>query len=98
MQSRPHGQTALEEVETSEQPYIVTRTPAGPPRSRTVTRRAFLGTGAAALAGVGAYAGTHARHEFTVTERTFAIRNLPDAFVGYRFVQMSDLHLEEFTE
>lgn len=63
-----------------------------------MTRRAFLGTGAAAFAGVGLYSGTHARHEFNVTHRTFAIRNLPDAFVGYRFVQMSDIHLEEYTE
>ncbi len=63
-----------------------------------VTRRAFLtGAGAAAL-GVGLYAGTHGRHQIEVTHRTFALRNLPDAFVGMRLAQISDLHLEEYTE
>ena len=62
------------------------------------TRRAFLiGAGAAAV-GVGAFAGTHGRHELEVVERTFALANLPDAFVGMRLVQISDIHLEEFTE
>lgn len=62
------------------------------------TRRAFLvGAGAAAL-GLAAYSGTHARHEIEVTHRTFAIANLPDAFVGMRLVQLSDIHLEEYTE
>jgi predicted MPP superfamily phosphohydrolase len=64
----------------------------------SITRRAFLATGAAAAAGLALYAGTHARHEFRIEHRTFAIRNLPDAFVGFRFVQMSDIHLDEYTE
>ncbi len=63
-----------------------------------LTRRAFLtGAGAAAL-GVGLYAGTHGRHEIEVTHRTFALRDLPDAFLGMRLAQISDIHLEEFTE
>jgi len=33
-----------------------------------------------------------------VTERTLKIHELPDAFVGFRFVQISDLHLVEYTE
>ena len=62
------------------------------------SRRAFLaGAGAAAL-GLATYAGTHARHELEITHRTFPIVELPDAFVGMRFVQISDLHTEEFTE
>ena len=63
-----------------------------------LTRRAFLSGAGAALAGVGLYAGTHGRHQIEVTHRTFAIRNLPDAFVGMRFAQISDIHLLEFTE
>ena len=62
------------------------------------SRRGFLyGAGAAAL-GVAAYAGTHGRHELDITHRTFPIANLPDSFEGMRFVQISDLHTEEFTE
>lgn len=62
------------------------------------SRRTFLfGAGAAAL-GMAAYAGTHGRHELEVTERTFPIVDLPDAFIGMRFAQISDLHTEEFTE
>ncbi len=53
--------------------------------------------GAAAL-GVGLYAGTHARHELEITHQTFPILNLPDSFVGMRLVQISDIHLEEYTE
>ena len=62
------------------------------------SRRMFLaGAGAAAL-GLATYAGTHARHELEITHRTFPIVELPDAFIGMRFVQISDLHTEEFTE
>ena len=50
------------------------------------------------MVGVGAYAGTVGRHQLEVTHRTFALRNLPDAFVGMRLVQISDIHLEEYTE
>ena len=62
------------------------------------TRRAFLGGAGAAALGVGLYAGTHARHELEVTHHRIAIRNLPDAFVGMRIAQISDIHLLEYTE
>jgi predicted MPP superfamily phosphohydrolase len=44
------------------------------------------------------YAGEIARHELDITQRTFQIANLPPAFHGYRMVQISDIHLDEFTE
>ncbi len=66
-----------------------------PPRP---TRRSFLlGVGAAAVV-VANFAGTHARHEREVTHHRLPIVNLPDAFHGMRIVQISDLHLEEYTE
>jgi len=65
---------------------------------RRITRRRFLTTAAAASAGLAVYSGTHARHEHEVVRQTFSIRNLPDAFVGFRIVQISDIHLEQFTE
>ena len=61
-------------------------------------RRSFLIGAAAAAAGLAVYSGTHARHEIEVVRRTFPIANLPDAFVGMRIAQISDIHLEEFTE
>lgn len=67
-------------------------------RTRSITRRSFLIGASAAGLSLATYAGTHGRHELEVTERTLAIRKLPDAFVGFRFVQLSDIHLEEYTE
>jgi len=47
---------------------------------------------------VAAYASTHGKHEFEIVHRSFAIANLPDAFQNFRIVQLSDVHLEEYTE
>ncbi len=66
--------------------------------ARTITRRSFLIGASAAGLSLAAYGSTHSRHEIEVTERTLRIRDLPDAFVGFRFVQLSDIHLEEYTE
>jgi predicted MPP superfamily phosphohydrolase len=68
------------------------------PGRPSITRRAFLTGAAAAGLGVAAYSGTHARHEYEITHRTVPIRDLPDAFQGFRIVQMSDIHLDEYTE
>jgi predicted MPP superfamily phosphohydrolase len=63
-----------------------------------MTRRTFLASAALAGLGLATYAGTYARHEFEITRLNLPIRNLPDAFQGFRIVQMSDIHLEEYTE
>jgi predicted MPP superfamily phosphohydrolase len=68
------------------------------PQSSRFTRRNFLiGTGAAA-AGLALYSGEIARHEVDVVDRPIAIANLPTPFSGYRIVQLSDIHLDEYTE
>jgi uncharacterized protein len=64
----------------------------------SITRRAFLAGASAAGIGLVTYSATHARHEVEITHRTFPIRNLPDAFQNFRIVQISDIHLEEYTE
>jgi predicted MPP superfamily phosphohydrolase len=62
------------------------------------TRRNFLiGTGTATAA-LALYAGEIARHEVDIVHRPIAIDNLPTAFNGYRIVQLSDIHLDEYTE
>jgi predicted MPP superfamily phosphohydrolase len=68
------------------------------PETPSITRRSFLAAAAAAGIGLATYAGTRGRHEFEVTQVTLPIRNLPDAFQNFRIVQMSDIHLEEYTE
>ena len=63
-----------------------------------MTRRAFLGGGVAFAAGLAAYSGTFGRHQLETTHHVFALKNLPDTFVGFRIVQISDIHLKEYTE
>ncbi len=64
----------------------------------TITRRTFIAGASAAMVGGFAYAATRGRHQLELTQRTFAIANLPDAFLNFRIVQLSDIHLEEYTE
>jgi uncharacterized protein len=69
-----------------------------PPQPTRFTRRSFLiGTGAT-TAGLVLYSGEVARHEIDIVERPIAITNLPTPFHGYRIVQLSDIHLDEYTE
>jgi hypothetical protein len=63
-----------------------------------ISRRNFiLGSGLTA-AGLAVYAGAIARHEIDLVENSVPIRNLPSVFDGFRIVQISDIHLDEFTE
>jgi predicted MPP superfamily phosphohydrolase len=66
--------------------------------AQRITRRNFLIGSAAAGLGVATYAGTHGRHQIEFVQRTIPITKLPDAFQGFRIVQISDIHLEEYTE
>ncbi|WP_051979739.1 metallophosphoesterase [Edaphobacter aggregans] len=63
-----------------------------------LSRRKFiLGSGVAA-AGLALYSGEIARHEIDLVETTIRINNLPAPFHGFRIAQLSDIHLDEFTE
>ena len=75
--------------ETKEQPAA--------PR-RILTRRRFVAGAGASVIGLGLYSNQIARHEIETNHVTLALRNLPPAFEGFRIVQISDLHLDEFTE
>ncbi|HWB32345.1 MAG TPA: metallophosphoesterase [Acidobacteriaceae bacterium] len=63
-----------------------------------LTRRNFLRGAGIAAAGMALYSGEIARHEISIPSRTIAIRHLPPAFAGFRVVQISDIHYDEYTE
>jgi predicted MPP superfamily phosphohydrolase len=63
-----------------------------------ITRRKFLIGSGVTAAGLAFYAGEIARHEIDVIQRPISIRNLPTPFYGYRIVQISDIHIDEYTE
>jgi hypothetical protein len=44
------------------------------------------------------YGGEFERHNVEVTQHTISVRGLPEAFDGMRLAQLSDIHLDEFTE
>jgi uncharacterized protein len=63
-----------------------------------VSRRSFLKKGAWAAAGLGLYAGEIERHWIELTEREIRLQGLPAAFDGFRIAQLSDIHMNEYTE
>ena len=65
---------------------------------RLLTRRDLLVGSGLLAAGMTLYSGEIARHELQVVERTIPIRDLPEAFQGFRIAQLSDIHLDEYTE
>ncbi len=71
---------------------------ASPDQPQLFTRRHFLIGAGATAAGVALYSGEIARHEIDLVPRTLVIANLPSAFHGFRIAQISDIHLDEFTE
>ncbi len=66
--------------------------------SGSLSRRRFLVGGGVSLAGLILYATEIARHEIDIVRREIRIRQLPEAFDGFRIAQLSDIHLEEYTE
>ena len=73
-------------------PEFLSRVPA------ILSRRKFLTGFVASTAALALYSNETARHEIEITNPTFYIRNLPPAFEGFRIVQFSDIHLEQYTE
>jgi predicted MPP superfamily phosphohydrolase len=63
-----------------------------------LTRRDFIAGFIACTSTLSVYANDFSRHDLEIAERTFHLRNLPPAFDGFRIVQFSDIHLEQFTE
>ena len=66
--------------------------------SKGVSRRSFLKGGVLAAGGLALYSGEVERHWVDVREVTIRLRNLPEAFRGFRIAQLADFHYGEFTE
>lgn len=64
----------------------------------SITRRRFLVGSACAAGGLALYSGEVARHEISVTHSDVVLAGLPEAFQGFRIAQISDIHMDEFTE
>ncbi len=63
-----------------------------------MSRRRFLKGSLGAAAAFALYAGEIERHRIEVTEQKIALRGLPAALDGFRIAQLSDIHMNEFTE
>lgn len=73
--------------------------PLSPPTTKqTSSRRDFLKAGALGVAGLALYSGEVERHWIDVAQRDIALRGLSADFEGMRIVQLSDIHMDYYTE
>src|ERR1017187_2837241 len=63
-----------------------------------ITRRRFLIASACAGGGLSIYGSGIERHWIEITQRDVFIPGLPQAFDGLRIAQLSDIHMDEYTE
>ncbi len=66
--------------------------------AQQLTRRSLLKTLAYGAAGTALYAGEVERHWIDVVHRDIFINGLPQEFSGLKIAQLSDIHLNEYTE
>lgn len=90
---------------TSLLPQVIEREPVPsnatadrPPSQPHITRRRFLVAGACACAGLAVYSGEIARHWIEIVHQDVRIPGLPKAFDGFRIAQLSDIHMDEYSE
>jgi len=62
------------------------------------SRRRFLKATLCGAAGLALYAGEVERHWIEISQQNLRIAGLPAAFDGTRVVQLSDVHLDEYSE
>jgi len=68
------------------------------PTQPIVSRRNLLKAGIGGVVGLAVYSNVIARHWIEVTRRDIRLTGLPAAFDGLRIAQLSDIHMDEFTE
>ncbi len=66
--------------------------------SKHLSRRWFLRSALLGTAGLVLYAGEFERHRLEVVHQDISIKGLSPAFDGVKIAQLSDIHLDEFTE
>jgi len=71
--------------------------PLSPP-PRAFSRRNFFKFGTFGVLGLAVYSSEIERHWLEVTRRDVVIAGLPAEFDGLKIAQLSDIHLDEFTE
>jgi predicted MPP superfamily phosphohydrolase len=72
--------------------------PANGDPNKGMTRRRLLQGGAIGAFGLALYAGEVERHWVEVTETEAHLVGLPEAFDGVRIAQLSDIHMDAYTE
>jgi predicted MPP superfamily phosphohydrolase len=65
---------------------------------QTSSRRDFLKAGLLGAAGLTLYSGEVERHWIDVTHHDVELRSLPADLHGMRIVQLSDIHMDDYTE
>ena len=63
-----------------------------------LTRRRFLAGSLAGAAGLALYSGEIERHWIEVTHHEIRLSNLPLPFDGFHIAQLSDIHMDQFSE
>jgi len=76
----------------------VATTPVELRKSPRFSRRTLLQAGALGAAGLALYAAEIERHWIEVIHTQIRLRGLPEAFHGLRVAQLSDIHMDEYTE
>jgi len=66
--------------------------------SPKISRRGVIKAGIVGAAGLALYSGELERHWIDVIETGVSLQGLPEAFDGARIVQLSDIHMDEYTE
>lgn len=66
--------------------------------AQPISRRNLLKTLGYGSVGMALYAGEIERHWIDIVDRDIYIKELPHEFSGMKIVQLSDIHLDEFTE
>ncbi|MGA2886646.1 MAG: metallophosphoesterase [Terracidiphilus sp.] len=63
-----------------------------------VSRRRFLKASIGCAAALALYSSELERHWIEVVQSEIPLRGLPESFEGFRIAQISDIHMDEFTE
>ncbi len=97
--------TVLSQDRTSPNPHHSAPASASPdplftalPPQEHFSRRRLLQAAGFSAAALALYSSEFARHNLDIIHRPITLANLPDTFHGFRIVQISDIHLDEFTE